>query len=94
MIYSGICHSDCHIARNIFGNAQFPVVTGHELFGKVSEVGPKVTKVKLGDFVGVGVMVDACLECSQCANGDEQYCMKGNTSTYCSARKHGRVPGN
>ena len=39
-------------------------------------------------------MVDSCLDCSQCKNGDEQYCLKGRTGTYNAARTHGRVPGN
>lgn len=94
MLYEGICHSDVHIGQNIFGSVRYPCVTGHELFGKVTEVGSKVTKVKIGDYCGVGCMVDACLTCNQCENGDEQYCMNGMTGTYQGQRKHGRVPGN
>jgi uncharacterized zinc-type alcohol dehydrogenase-like protein len=94
LLYCGVCHSDVHIGENIFGGCSYPCVTGHELFGRVTEVGSKVTKVQVGDYVGVGCMVDSCLSCSQCENGDEQYCLKGNTNTYQSTRKHGRVPGN
>jgi len=71
MLYCGICHSDCHIGLNHFGNCVYPCVPGHELLGKVTEIGTKVTKVKVGDHVGVGCFVDACLECEQCKNGDE-----------------------
>ena len=39
------------------------MVPGHELIGKVVEVGSKVTKVKVGDNVGVGCVSDACLDC-------------------------------
>jgi len=52
----------------------YPMVPGHELVGVVDEVGPKVTKVKVGDKVGMGCLCDACFECVACKAGDEQYC--------------------
>ena len=51
MLYCGICHSDCHTGKNHWFNACFPFVPGHELLGKVTEVGAKVTKFKVGDTV-------------------------------------------
>ena len=39
--------------------------------GVVRQVGAKVTKFVVGDHVGIGVFVDACLECESCLNGDE-----------------------
>lgn len=70
------------------------MVPGHELLGKVVEVGDKVTKFQVGDQVGVGCFVDACLDCEQCAAGHEQYCMKGMTGTYNAKKQHGRIGGN
>lgn len=61
--------------------------------GRVTEVGKNVTKFKPGDHVGVGCMVGACLECSQCKNGDEQYCMSGMVGTYNGDRRYGLVGG-
>jgi threonine dehydrogenase-like Zn-dependent dehydrogenase len=37
-----------------------PLVPGHEIAGIVKEVGPDVTKYKVGDRVGVGCMVEYC----------------------------------
>ena len=48
----------------------YPMVPGHELVGKVVEVGSEVTKVKVGDHVGVGCIIDSCLECETCKLGD------------------------
>lgn len=42
------------------------MVPGHELLGKVEEVGSKVTKFNVGDTVGVGVIADSCLDCELC----------------------------
>lgn len=71
------------------------MVPGHELAGTVTEVGAKVTKVKVGDNVGLGVVKDACLDCPMCKKGDEQYCQKGAVHTYNSMKtKGGHIGGN
>ncbi|MGW8695477.1 NAD(P)-dependent alcohol dehydrogenase [Streptomyces lavenduligriseus] len=76
--FAGICHSDIHQAREGWGEAIFPMVPGHEIAGVVSEVGPGVTKFKVGDRVGVGCLVDSCRECENCRAGQEQYCLNGS----------------
>lgn len=48
------------------GPVDYPLVPGHEIAGIVKEVGPDVTKYKVGDRVGVGCMVDSCGECENC----------------------------
>lgn len=55
------------------------MVPGHELLGKVTEIGSKVTKFKVGDHVGVGCFIDSCLDCDSCKEGNENYCLKGMT---------------
>ena len=82
LLFAGICHSDCHSGKNEFGSCKYPFVGGHELCGKVTEVGKSVTKFKVGDIVGVGCISDSCLDCKCCNEGDENYCMKGMTGTY------------
>jgi len=89
-----LCHSDCHWGKNEYGATCYPFVPGHELLGKVVEVGSKVTKFKVGDTAGVGCFVDSCKDCPMCANGEEQYCNKGMTMTYNGVKQHGRVGGN
>ncbi len=51
----------------------------------------QVTKVKVGDHIGVGCMVDSCLQCAACRGGEEQLCSKGNTGTYNGTNKYGRA---
>jgi uncharacterized zinc-type alcohol dehydrogenase-like protein len=82
ILYCGVCHSDLHTARNEWKNTQYPSVPGHEVVGKVVAVGNKVTKFKVGDFAGVGCMVDSCGKCGSCHDGEEQYCDNGFTGTY------------
>lgn len=66
VLYCGICHSDVMNGLNEMGVTKYPLVPGHEFIGVVKSVGDKVTKVKVGDHVGVGVIVDSCLDCKQC----------------------------
>ncbi len=87
--YAGICHSDIHTAHGEWGPVNYPLVPGHEIAGIVTEVGPEVTKYKVGDRVGVGCMVDSCGECENCVRGEEQYCLKGNIPTYAGVDKYG-----
>ena len=84
VLYCGVCHSDIHQARNDWGFATYPLMPGHEIIGKVTAIGDKVTKHKVGDLVGVGCMVDSCRTCSACKEDLEQYCLEGMTQTYAS----------
>jgi uncharacterized zinc-type alcohol dehydrogenase-like protein len=86
--YCGVCHSDIHIAQNDWGVSVYPVVPGHEIVGRVTAVGPEVSYYKVGDIVGVGVMVDSCRRCSACDAGLEQYCLEGMTGTYNGKDRH------
>ena len=80
--YCGVCHSDLHTARNEWKFTVYPCVPGHEIVGRVKRVGPHVTKYKVGDWVGVGCLVDSCRECQYCQDDLEQFCEKGSTQTY------------
>lgn len=88
ILYCGVCHSDLHTARNEWGNTVYPVVPGHEIIGRVTAVGNKVTKFKVGDMAGVGCLVDSCQRCSSCAEGLEQYCENGWVGTYNGEEMH------
>ncbi|MCP3098423.1 NAD(P)-dependent alcohol dehydrogenase [Myxococcus sp. K15C18031901] len=74
VLYCGICHSDLHQVKDDFGGAGFPMVPGHEIVGKVTRVGAKVTKFKEGDIAAVGCLVDSDRTCSECKSGFEQFC--------------------
>lgn len=92
ILYCGVCHSDLHQARNDWGFSFYPLVPGHEVVGRVSKVGGKVSKYQVGDLVGIGCMVDSCRTCSACQSGLEQYCEAGNTGTYGSLDRHDQTP--
>ena len=80
--YASICHSDIHTVRGDWGPVKYPMAPGHEMTGRVVAVGSKVTKFKVGDFAGVGCMVNSCMECENCLDDREQNCLNGTTFTY------------
>jgi uncharacterized zinc-type alcohol dehydrogenase-like protein len=92
IMYCGICHSDIHQVNNDWGGAIYPIVPGHEIIGKVTNIGNQVTKFKVGDIVGVGVMVGSCGNCGSCKDNFEQYCEQGFIGTYSSKDpKHNEI---
>jgi len=82
ILYCGVCHSDLHTARNDWGGTVYPCVPGHEIIGRVTAVGPQVTRFKEGDLGAVGCLVDSCRTCDQCERGEEQFCREGLFGTY------------
>ena len=90
ILFCGICHSDLHTVRNEWSSVMpttYPCVPGHEIVGRVTEVGSAVTEYKAGDLVGVGCMVDSDQTCPNCQADVEQFC-PNSTFTYISPDKH------
>ena len=58
--YCGVCHSDLSMIDNEWGSAQYPLVPGHEIVGKVVGLGSEVKNLKIGDSVvaPVGAAID------------------------------------
>ena len=90
ILFCGVCHSDLHAVRdewNEFMPTVYPIVPGHEIVGRVANVGNAVTKYKRGDLVGVGCMVTADLTCNECHADYEQFC-PNRILTYNSPDEH------
>ena len=65
----------------------YPCVPGHEIVGRVTNIGSAVTKFKPGDIAAVGCMVDSDGTCPECLAGLEQFCAN-TTYTYNAPDKH------
>ena len=74
VLYCGVCHSDIHQVKNEWSNTNYPCVPGHEIVGRISQIGACVDRFAVGDIVGVGCMVDSCRKCEPCLAGEENYC--------------------
>ncbi|HEX8834338.1 MAG TPA: NAD(P)-dependent alcohol dehydrogenase [Abditibacteriaceae bacterium] len=94
ILFCGICHSDVHSVRNEwsdFMSTTYPIVPGHEIVGRVTQVGSAVTKYKPGDLAAIGCMVDSDGTCPHCKAGFEQFC-QNVIFTYNSPDKHKTAP--
>ena len=91
----GVCHSQLHAIEGDwekYGIPQgLPTVPGHEVVGKVVEIGSDVTKFKVGDKAGISPLMGSCRECDYCKKGKENLCdsievlgesLKGGYSEY------------
>jgi uncharacterized zinc-type alcohol dehydrogenase-like protein len=90
ILFCGICHSDLHSARNEWNEFMptvYPIVPGHEIVGRVTNVGAAVTTYKPGDLAAVGCLVDSDRTCPKCKAGLENFCPK-LTLTFNSPDKH------
>jgi alcohol dehydrogenase (NADP+) len=85
ILHCGVCHSDLHQVLDEWNTVMptvYPCVPGHEIVGRVVEVGSAVKKFKEGDLAAVGCMVDSCRRCPPCLAGEEQYCENDGVLTY------------
>ena len=91
----GVCHSQLHGIegdwKHIGIPATLPIVPGHEVVGKIIEIGKNVTKFKIGDRAGITPLLEACKKCQYCNEGKEYLCesskitgetLKGGYSEY------------
>ncbi|MBK8479937.1 MAG: NAD(P)-dependent alcohol dehydrogenase [Proteobacteria bacterium] len=92
VLFCGVCHSDIHQARDEWSGARFPMVPGHEIIGRVRQVGAEVKDFAAGDLAGVGCMVDSCRSCEPCSHDLEQFCQQGPAFTYNSTEMDRRTP--
>jgi propanol-preferring alcohol dehydrogenase len=76
----GVCHSDLHVAdgdwKQLAGIVKKPLVLGHEIAGRVTELGPGVRELNIGDRAGVPWIYWTCGECEFCRAGNENLCVK------------------
>jgi aryl-alcohol dehydrogenase len=80
---AGICHTDL-ICRDQWYPVPLPVVLGHEGAGVVAEVGLAVTKVSVGDRVGM--TFHSCGRCRTCQTGKPAYCHQFFEHNFASSR--------
>lgn len=94
ILYSGICHSDVHKVRDDWKAEAYPIVPGHEIAGRVVQVGRNVDKFQVGDYAGVGVWIGSCGKCEYCLTQMEHLCAERVISFGSVEPKHNNEPTN
>ncbi|HUK10809.1 MAG TPA: zinc-dependent alcohol dehydrogenase family protein [Stellaceae bacterium] len=78
----GVCRTDLHIVDGELAEPKLPLVPGHEIVGTVAAVGGDVTRVRVGDRVGVPWLGWTCGECAYCRSGRENLCSRARFTGY------------
>ena len=76
----GVCHSQLHGIEGDWKDLgippTLPTVPGHEIVGKIVQVGKNVKKFTVGDRVGITPLLGSCMKCQYCKEGKEYLCEK------------------
>jgi propanol-preferring alcohol dehydrogenase len=78
----GVCRTDLHLVDGELPHIHYPITPGHEIVGRVAEVGPSVMRFRPGDRVGVPWLARACGLCRYCRAGQENLCEYADFTGY------------
>jgi propanol-preferring alcohol dehydrogenase len=70
----GVCRTDLHVLDAELPDLRYPVIPGHEIVGRVAQLGSDVTTLGVGDRVGVPWLARTCGACRYCKLGLENLC--------------------
>jgi propanol-preferring alcohol dehydrogenase len=70
----GICHTDSATVTGAYPGLTLPRVPGHEVVGRIEALGSGVSKWKIGQRVGVGLVAGEDGVCEPCRRGDTVNC--------------------
>jgi propanol-preferring alcohol dehydrogenase len=74
VLVCGVCHTDLHIVEGDIVPPKYPLIPGHQVIGKIEEIGEKVEGFKKGDLVGVPWLHYNCGQCKYCKKGLSNLC--------------------
>lgn len=78
----GVCRTDLHIVDGELPPRPHPVTPGHEIVGRIVQLGSAVTDLQLGQRVGVPWLGWTCGECGYCRRGEENLCDRAEFTGY------------
>jgi propanol-preferring alcohol dehydrogenase len=77
-----VCRTDLHILDGELPHPRLPLIPGHQIVGRVEELGPNVASVGVGDRVGVPWLGWTCGQCRFCESGRENLCDRARFTGY------------
>jgi len=77
-----VCRTDLHIVDGELAHPKLPIVPGHEIVGRVSELGEGASRFRIGDRVGVPWLGWTCGRCEYCRRAEENLCPNARFTGY------------
>lgn len=78
----GVCRTDLHVVDGELTEPKLPIIPGHEIIGRVAELGEGVERFAIGDRIGVPWLGFSCGECRHCRAGRENLCPNARYTGY------------
>lgn len=70
----GVCRTDLHVVDGELADVRPPIIPGHEIVGRVDQIGSLVSDVAAGQRMGAAWLASACGRCAFCTQGAENLC--------------------
>lgn len=71
----GVCRTDLHVVDGELTHPKLPLIPGHEIIGRVEQLGQAADRFQIGDRVGVPWLGSTCGTCKYCRAGEENLCL-------------------
>ena len=78
----GVCRTDLHVVDGELPISAIPIVPGHEIVGRVEQVGNRVDTFAPGDRIGIPWLGWSCGECEFCRAARENLCPRARYTGY------------
>lgn len=78
----GICHTDLHVVEGDLEPHKMPVIPGHQIVGRVDQVGEGVERFRKGDRAGIPWLHETCGKCAFCTTERENLCDEARFTGY------------
>ncbi len=82
VVACAVCRTDLHVSQGDLPHPKLPLILGHQIVGKVVEVGPGVTSRTIGEKVGVPWLGKTCGNCPFCRTEKENLCDRAEYTGY------------
>jgi len=77
-----VCRTDLHVVDGELAEPKLPLIPGHEIVGRVEEIGNGVENFQAGDRVGIPWLGWTCGECEYCISDRENLCARARFTGY------------
>ena len=78
----GVCRTDLHLIDGELPDPQLPIVPGHEIVGRIVQLGAAVGELRIGQQVGIPWLGHTCGECDFCRHAQENLCDRARFTGY------------